>query len=550
MEELEPPEVPGYTVGRLLGQGSTSRVWLVTDDRTGRNFALKCFRPGSGQTLSGAAMPEEGTRREVRILAGLDHPHLVRFHDVVGTGSGTRDQAALVMDYAPAGSLAGLVAARGRLSAGEAVTVLMPIAQALAYLHRGGLTHGDVSPGNILFTAQGKPMLSDVGIARLLGDPASPIPQGTPGFMDPVPEEAAQTDLQPERDVYSLAAVGWFCLTGLAPERTAERPPLTVLVPAVPRELAAALESALDEDRRLRPTAAALATAVYRSAAPLPLDLAPAVHPTVLPELVTRLHAPPRQVNGVRGKAQGLLRTLATSGWFHAGPGLQKLSFPAPETAAGGQAGGKKRHRMTQGRRRVVPGILAALLGAALAGIWEVSGAGVIAAGPAVPPQKPDSGTSAVPFVESSSGNRPPKALAVPARTRQLAASRDPVAAVQGLASLRAAAFSGGTTDLLLEVNQPGSPAEAADQRIAAWLKETGKTLVGFSSSLSELRLEDGATVDRAVVALTSATSAYTEKDAPGDLVPVHPATPGERLRVVLVSVDGRWLVNAILPGT
>lgn len=205
---------------------------------------------------------------------------------------------------------------------------------------------------------------------------------------------------------------------------------------------------------------------------------------------------------------------------------------------------------MTQGRRRVVPGILAALLGAALAGIWWIAGAGVTAAGPAVPPENRDSGTAAVPLVESSSGTGAPQGLVALARTRELAASRDPVAAVQGLASLRAAAFSTGMTDLLLEVNQPGSDAEAADQRIAAWLKETGKNLVGFSSSLSELMPEDGATVDRAVVALTSATSAYTEKDAPGDLAPVHPATPGERLRVVLVSVDGRWLVSAILPGT
>lgn len=550
MDELERPEVPGYAVGRLLGQGSTSRVWLVTDDRTGRDFALKCFRPAAEQSACGAGMTEEGIRREIRILAGLDHPHLVRFHDVVGPGSGTRDKAALVMDYAPAGSLAGLVAARGRLSAGEAVTVLMPIAQALAYLHRGGLTHGDVSPGNILFTAQGKPMLSDVGIARLLGDPARPALQGTPGFLDPAPEVAAQADLQPERDVYSLAAVGWFCLTGRPPEITAERPPLTVLVPAVPAELAAALESALDEDRRLRPTAAALATAVYRSAAPLPLDLAPAVHPAVLPELVTRLHTPPRQVLGFRGKVQALLRTLATTGWFNARLVPQKLPFPPPEPAAGGRPGGKKRHRMTQGRRRVVPGILAALLGAALAGIWWIAGAGVTAAGPAVPPENRDSGTAAVPLVESSSGTGAPQGLVALARTRELAASRDPVAAVQGLASLRAAAFSTGMTDLLLEVNQPGSDAEAADQRIAAWLKETGKNLVGFSSSLSELMPEDGATVDRAVVALTSATSAYTEKNAPGDLAPVHPATPGERLRVVLVSVDGRWLVSAILPGT
>ena len=76
------------------------------------------------------------------------------------------------MDYAPGGSLRQLVGARGRLSVGETVTVLTPIAQVLAYLHGRGFTHGDVSPGNVLFTAHGKPLLADLGVARMVGDPA------------------------------------------------------------------------------------------------------------------------------------------------------------------------------------------------------------------------------------------------------------------------------------------------------------------------------------------------------------------------------------------
>ena len=76
----------------------------------------------------------------------------------------------LIMDYAAGGSLGQLVAGRGRLGPGETVTVLTPIAQALAYLHGQGFTHGDVSPGNVLFTAHGKPLLADLGVARMVAD--------------------------------------------------------------------------------------------------------------------------------------------------------------------------------------------------------------------------------------------------------------------------------------------------------------------------------------------------------------------------------------------
>ena len=125
----------------------------------------------------------------------------------------------LIMDYAAGGSLGQLVAGRGKLGPGETVTVLTPIAQALAYLHGQGFTHGDVSPGNVLFTAHGKPLLADLGVARMVADAAAVADAGTEGFRDPAPVDAVRAGLQPERDVYSLAALGWYCLTGRALNR-------------------------------------------------------------------------------------------------------------------------------------------------------------------------------------------------------------------------------------------------------------------------------------------------------------------------------------------
>jgi serine/threonine protein kinase len=323
------PEVPGFTVGRELGRGGSSTVWLVTEERTGTDYALKCFMPWAGPPGTPAVgTAESDVRREIRILSALDHQHLVRAHDVMRFTVDSGDGLGLLVDYAPGGSLAQLVGSRGKLSIGETVTVLIPIAQALGYLHAKGFTHSDVSPGNVLFTSHGKPLLSDVGIARMVGDIAVEAGHGTRGFVDPAPVDTVRAGLQPERDVYSVAALGWYCLTGEAPARSSGRPPLPLILPDVPEELAAVLEAGLSEDRRRRPTAFELATAVYRSAAPLPVDLAGSVHPTVLPELLTRRPLPGRSGSGVRESLQDWRRRLSTSRWSGVAGARQVLPFP------------------------------------------------------------------------------------------------------------------------------------------------------------------------------------------------------------------------------
>jgi serine/threonine protein kinase len=88
MEELQRPRIPGYAVGRLLGQGGSSSVWLVREERTGREFALKCFRRAARRAARGEAVTEEGIRREIRILSVLDHPHLIKAQSTVTVEDG------------------------------------------------------------------------------------------------------------------------------------------------------------------------------------------------------------------------------------------------------------------------------------------------------------------------------------------------------------------------------------------------------------------------------------------------------------------------------
>src|SRR6478609_1689030 len=583
------PEVPGYDVGRLLGCGGTAAVWLATEHVTRRDVALKCLA-ATGPPEPGDA--EEAARREVRILSVLDHEHLVKVRAVVrvrhGTDGGTG--LGLVLDYAPGGSLAELLAARGSLAPGEAVTVLTPIAQALAYLHGNGFTHGDVAPGNVLFTAQGKPLLADLGVARMLPDPREPSRPGTDGFRDPAPVDAVRAGLQPEGDVYSLAAVGWFCLTGRAPEPVPQRPPLPLLVPGVPARLAEALEAGLRTDRRQRPSAAELAAAIFRSAPAEPVDLSVSVHPTVLPQLLTRRSLPP----GARERRADLLRNwrLRVRG---GAPGLgngrgrspevgsRRRPGPAESTRRAGTeaaSGGAPRARHAASRVRVqrlrlqlrgtgFPGAAIRRIAAGFALAALVTAAGIFAApllagpapgaaGPAVGPAPvsgPGSGAGTVPSQGPRSGPAAPangKAAAaseaVPAELQGLLAAPQPEDAVRGLAGLRSYALTSGSLGLLEQVTVPASPAAAADAALGSRLAESGHVLDGFEARLSMVRALPESTATRAVVSLSVASPPYQERDAAGAVVAEAPAAVERGLRLVLVPVDGRWRIQEILP--
>ena len=306
-----PPSVQGFETGRLLGTGGGSSVWLVTAHDGGGVFALKV---GSGG-LSGADPDEtdpgvaEGmVHREADVMGGLRHEHLVTIHGIVATDRGP----GALMDYAPGGSLQNLVAVRGPLPVGEAVTVLVPIAQALAYLHGQGVSHGDVTPSNILFTEEGKPLLSDFELGRRLGEGLR-LTAGTPGFRDPRPSEPER--LNTEADVFSLGAVAWFALTGRVPGPSAQRPPLSMLVPEIPPRFLSLIEESLSEDPTQRPDAVSFARGSLRAGTAVPVGLVEAVGEDVRPRLLTRRDAAPN------ARPWGPLGRIGSGGRRSGGPG-------------------------------------------------------------------------------------------------------------------------------------------------------------------------------------------------------------------------------------
>lgn len=260
-------EVPGYDVGQMLGFGGRGEVWRGRSRVTGEYVALKRLRPGSDP----AAVAD--LHREAAVLAGVSSPHVLRVRDVVGE--------VLVLDLCEGGSLAALLRARGRLEPGEVVTVAAPLAQALAAVHAGGLVHGDVTPSNVLLTADGMPVLSDFGSARVAGAPGDV--EGTAEYVDPA--VAAGGAPGPASDVWALGALCHHLLAGSPPHEggTVEevldaglaggRAPLGLLAPRVPRALVAVVEAALVREPAARPSAVALAAALQRACPARPVLL-------------------------------------------------------------------------------------------------------------------------------------------------------------------------------------------------------------------------------------------------------------------------------------
>ncbi|MGG5175342.1 serine/threonine protein kinase [Pseudarthrobacter sp. J1763] len=536
------PEVPGYEVIRRLGVGSTATVWLVrnsTGAHAGKLFALKCPHPGLD-----IAGDERYTvvQREAAILGNLEHQHLVKIHDVIPLGGQDDGAFALLMDYAAGGSLTELIASRGSLSSGETATILTPLAQALEYLHAAGLTHSDVSASNVLFTADGCPLLTDLGVGRMLGEPGSQLWAGTPGFADPATYNST-ANLRPERDLYSLAAVGWYCLAAQVPEPNNSRPPLGLLVPDVAPGLVAAIEAGLKLDPKQRPAAGEFAHAIYRSARCEPVDLSASVHASVVPDLMTRIEP---NANGRRRWA-----ALYPGARFAAGKGRKRSlrrGFAGLDLAHGGLAGVGH-----AGNGRVVATVVTAalVLGGGGATVWAISTArhtaelqtGKVTGGSnaeAVESAKLASGISAETGTQLGLD-----AGAVQQLNARLAAV-DPVQAAKGITELRDLALSYGKVDLLARVNSPNSSAAKSDAQLAAQLRNRGHALKGFSTELKTSALEQGSNEHQAKVKILAVTSAYQEVDAAGKVVAQTEHGVDQSLVLALTRKSGTWLIEEV----
>jgi hypothetical protein len=141
-------DLPGYDVLRLLGHGTSGEVWQGVEQASGDAVVLRRLPGADPEAVAAALAP----------LPSLPTDHLVRLRDVREVGG----DVVLVLEHAPGGSLAGR-----RLTPGQVVTALAPIAQLLAAVHARGGRHGRITASEVLLSDDGRPLLDGLGLRAL-----------------------------------------------------------------------------------------------------------------------------------------------------------------------------------------------------------------------------------------------------------------------------------------------------------------------------------------------------------------------------------------------
>jgi serine/threonine-protein kinase len=196
-----------YRLDKLLGAGASGRVFLATDEISGKSVALKMFFAAG--TRGGAAY--ERFVREARLASTLRHPSLVEVYDV------SVERGFLVMEYLPGGSLAQRLATGERLAAVQVRRMALDIIAGLEAAHHRGVVHRDVKPANVFFDVRGTAKLGDFGVAHLvdLGQTQTGGLIGTLAYMSP--EQITGAPISIAADLYALGVTLFEAVTGRLP---------------------------------------------------------------------------------------------------------------------------------------------------------------------------------------------------------------------------------------------------------------------------------------------------------------------------------------------
>jgi serine/threonine-protein kinase len=252
-----------YRLERKLGEGGMGSVWAAHHEHLDTAVAIKVIRSGIDPLELGPRLLQEA-----RAAAKLGHPHIVRVFDVGQTADG---DPFIVMELLEGQSLGAYLTQQQRLSATEAVQLLLPIADALRVAHAKGIVHRDIKPDNVFLVREEtgvQPKLVDFGIAKFgPREPDSQLTQrgaivGSPDYM--APEQArGEEDIDRRADVWAFSVVLYEAMSGRAPFTAANHHALLRAIiettPAPLRSLLAAdielsqiVETGMAKDRQQR----------------------------------------------------------------------------------------------------------------------------------------------------------------------------------------------------------------------------------------------------------------------------------------------------------
>jgi serine/threonine protein kinase len=203
-----------YRLERSIGAGGMGTVWAGRDELLHREVAIKEVRFPAELSDAEQADLRERTLREARATARLSHPNVVTTYDVVEEDG----RPWIVMELLTSRSLSTMLREDGPLAPYRVAEIGLGVLAALELSHAQGVVHRDVKPGNVLITPDGRPVLTDFGIATMAGDPAltsTGVVLGSPAYMSP--ERARGQQPGPAGDLWSLGATLYSAVEGRPP---------------------------------------------------------------------------------------------------------------------------------------------------------------------------------------------------------------------------------------------------------------------------------------------------------------------------------------------
>jgi len=255
--------LPNYVVGGELGRGGWGTVLSARHRQLDRDVAVKQLPGHFAEDPSIRAR----FRIEARLLASLDHPHIVPVYDYVEEDG----LCLLVMELLPGGTVWSRFNAGGFTATSSVATVLACLS-GLHAAHAQNVLHRDIKPENLMFSAAGALKVTDFGIAKVIGGSETLVTRagdvlGTPAYI--APEQARGGTLTPATDIYAVATMLYELLCGRLPfsddgdalalvfKHAFEKPePLSDKAPTLPNGLAQVVMSGLATDPNERPSSA------------------------------------------------------------------------------------------------------------------------------------------------------------------------------------------------------------------------------------------------------------------------------------------------------
>jgi len=256
MSENTPQRIGDYEIIRELGHGGMGKVFQVRNVLTDRVEAMKVVLPD----LAGRSDFVSRFIREIKTLAGLDHPNIATLRTAFTAG----DQFVMIMEYVEGVTLADKLQ-RGPFSTADALNYTSQALSALSYAHSKHVIHRDIKPGNMMLTPQGVVKLMDFGLARSVDEVGLTATGATLGSLDYASPEQVQSLTTDERsDLYSVGVSLYQMVTGKrmfsatssfslmqAQVKEIPRPPIEI-VPTIPKPLNEAIMQSVAKDPALR----------------------------------------------------------------------------------------------------------------------------------------------------------------------------------------------------------------------------------------------------------------------------------------------------------